>query len=404
MSYIDHTAHIVKFGGNIWYVDKNNGSDADDGKTPGTAFETIGAGIDVLSVGDAINIMAGTYTETGLDLDTNGCEMWPEVGAIIKPATGTALTVSGSYCKIWCPGGALLVDPDGANTTGLLISGNYCYISDVRVKCDSVADLGYDITGDGCVLTNCRSSNPLVAAFKIQGDAVRIEDCRTGGEAADVSIGFWVTNSCDKCRIKNSGSQGHATAGFQVDAGCTNGEIRECASGGGDGRWVDANHAFVWSAFTYDDEVHKTVTFAGAPTAYNIFKVTGSVRISDIFGMVGTPIPNTVSTIHLELYSTNASVDITDAPGVDIDSVVAGGLLVRNGPSTDPLGLADPNTTPAVAENVSWREPKTAIDIVEDNAADTYVRLVLSAALASGAIDWHCYWEPLSDDGFLEAA
>ena len=404
MSYIDRTAYIEKFGGDIWYVNKGSGSDTNSGTRPDAAFETIGAGITALSTGDAIHVAAGTYTETGLDFDTANCEMWFELGAIIKPASGTALTVSGNYCKVWCQGGSLKVDPDGANTTGVLVSGAFCYISDVRVSCDSVADIGFDITGNGCVLDNCRCSAPLIAAFKIQGDKIKLDDCCTGGEVADTSIGFWVTNSCDKCRIKNSGSQGHATAGFQVDTGCTNGVFKDCSSGGGDGRWSDADHAFVWSDFTYDDEVHNVITFAGAPTAYNIFKVTGAVRISNIFGSVETVIPNTASTVYLQLYSSNGTVDITDAPGVDVDSAVVGALLVRNGPSTDALDLADPNATPAVAENTSWRDPKTAIDVVKDNGADTYIRLVLSAALASGAIDWHCHWEPLSDDGFLEAA
>ena len=68
------------------------------------------------------------------------------------------------------------------------------------------------------------------------------------------------------------------------------------------------------------------------------------------------------------------------------------------------IDVADPTSGPSVAENVNWRDPVTAVDIVKDVGADTYVRLVLSLALASGVIDWHCHWEPLSDDGFLEQA
>ena len=132
--------------------------------------------------------------------------------------------------------------------------------------------------------------------------------------------------------------------------------------------------------------------------------MTGAVRIKNLHGTVETVIPNTASNIHLEAYSTGGTADITDAPGVDIDSAVAGAILVRNGPATSALALADPNGAPKVEENASFNSPSTEIDVVADNGATTYVRLVLSAALASGAIDWHCHWEPLSDSGFLEAA
>ena len=72
--------------------------------------------------------------------------------------------------------------------------------------------------------------------------------------------------------------------------------------------------------------------------------------------------------------------------------------------SDDTNDLADPNATPAVAENTSFRDPRTGIDLVKDNGADTYIRLVLSAALASGAIEWSCNYVPLSDGGIVEPA
>ena len=64
MSYIDRTSHIPKFGGELWFVSKGSGSDSNDGTTPDTAFETIGAAISACAAGDGITIMAGTYTET----------------------------------------------------------------------------------------------------------------------------------------------------------------------------------------------------------------------------------------------------------------------------------------------------------------------------------------------------
>jgi len=94
--------HIPKFGGEIWFVSATNGSDTNDGRNPDSAFATIGAAISACSAGDAITVMAGTYTETGLDLNKNSIEVWFEIGSIIDPASGVCLTISGNYCWVGC--------------------------------------------------------------------------------------------------------------------------------------------------------------------------------------------------------------------------------------------------------------------------------------------------------------
>ena len=90
---------IPKFIGTIWYVDADIAASG-AGQSPETSFKTIGEAITAASAGDAITVKSGTYTETGLDLNQYGQEIWFEIGALIQPATGTALTVSGSSCKI----------------------------------------------------------------------------------------------------------------------------------------------------------------------------------------------------------------------------------------------------------------------------------------------------------------
>jgi len=393
MSYIDRTEHISKFGGNIWYVSKT-GNDANSGRWPDDAFLTIGAAIIAAAAGDAINVKAGAYDENGLNLDHDAMELWTEIGVTISNTNpGTCLTLSGASCKIT---GHLKMTVSAAQT-GLVITGNECFVAGVKILTGAIGVL---ITGQGVILNDCAVGFPTTTAYDLQGIQGRLYKCKTVGNAA--TTGYKINNNVDTGVLEDCTSSGHQTCGFCIETGSQDWTLLNCSSGGGDGRWTDADHANVWSNFSYADVIHKVTTFGGAPTTYNIYKLTGAVRISEIFGTVETVIPNTASTIHLEIYSTNASVDITDAPGVNIANAVAGAILVRNGPSTDELDLADPDSTPAVAENTNWRDPKTAVDIVKDDAADTYVRLVLSAALASGAIDWHCKWEPLSDNGILQ--
>ena len=284
----------------------------------------------------------------------------------------------------------------------MVISGTNAYVHDMRCSCDSSAAIGFDITGNGAVLTNCRVAAPLTAAFKVQGDKVKLEECGTAGESGDSSIGYWVTNSCDKAWLLNCSSRGHETASYQVDTGCTNGIIKDCASGGGDGRWADADHSFVWSGFTFSDEVYATQTMNGG-TTYNLFQVTGAVRLFDLYGMVETQIENAASNLHLEVFSAGGSADLTLAPGTNIQAAVVGSLLVKNEDATNAISLASA-ATPAVLESSNWRSPKVPADVVADDDQTTYIRAVLSVLLNTGVIHWHCHWEPLSDDGFLEAA
>lgn len=392
--------HLPLFTGDVYYVDAGQSDDSEDGTSPETAKKTIGAGIGLLSAGDALAIKAGTYTETGLDLNVAGCELWPEIGVILDPASGTCLTISANYCKVWCPGGSMFVTP-AAGETGVLVSGNNCYLADIRVNCASTADIGFDLTGNGAVLENCRCADPLEAAFKIQGDKIKLKDCCTGGTPADTSIGYYITNNADKFRLVSCGSQGHATSGFYIDAGCTNGCVRECDSGVGDGRWYDPDHATAFAGFEYDDEKNKVITFTSG-TTYNLFQVTGAVRVEDIYGVVRTQIENVASTAYLQLYSTGGTADITDAPGVDIANAVAGSVIMRNEDSTNALNLASA-ATPAKIESTSFNNPKVPIDLIADADQTTYIRLVLSAELESGVMRWHCHFTPLSDNGWLEA-
>lgn len=396
------TQHIARFTGSIWFVDGVGGVDTNSGTRPEDAFLTIGAAISACAAGDAIAIKAATYTETGLDVNKNSVELWPEIGTIIDPASGTALTLSGNFCKIWSPGGILQITP-AANQTGLLISGSYCYISDVCVEAGSSADLGFDITGNDNTLRDCCCTAPLVAAYKIQGDHNRVIDSQTGGEVADTSIGYWMTNSSDKVRLLRCVSQGHATSGFQIDTGCTGGIVAHCASGNGDGRWSDVDHSATWPHFSYNDEVRKTATLSVGQTI-NLWQVTGTVKITEIYGIVEEIVVSAgAPTLHLSAFSANGEVDITADPGPNIDDDVVGTVYVKQSDSTGALAKGENDNTPFIVENGDYKEPDVGIIVGADDAADTFIRSNVNAACTAGIIHWHCKWKPISDLGFLKA-
>ncbi len=384
--------HVKQFGGDIYYVSPG-GTDDNSGRSPDSPLLTIGAAIGKLSTGDAINVTAGTYTETSLDLDVANCEIRSEIGAIIDPASGVGLTVSGAYCKVL---GEIMITPNAA--AGLLVSGDNCVVNDVKVLNGTDC---YHITGAGVVLNRCVGGYPSAgnSGFNIQGVQARLRGCSTVGNTT--SYGYKINNNVDTGVLDGCTSVGHATSGYYISTGSQDWTLLNCSSGAGDGKWMDTDNANVWSNFTYDDKIYKAMTLDGS-TTYNLFKVTGAVRIGDINGHVETAIANTSSSMHLEAYSTGGSVDITDAPGVNIQADVVGTLYVRNEYSTNPIDKAEPDGTPAVAESTNFRDPKTEVDVVEDDANDTYIRAVLSDAVASGVIHWHCVWKPLTEEGFLQ--
>lgn len=247
--------NVPQFAGTIAYADVAAADDTAAGTTPTTPKKTINAAIAVAGIGGAVSVKAGTYAENVV-MSYLAQEFWPEIGVIIAPASGTPLTISGNYNKVWCPGGALKINP-AANETGVAVTGQFCYVNDVRVACGSSADIGYFIgsaadnaEGNGSVLNNCRCASPLIAAFKLQADKLQCNWCCTGGEVADTSIGFWMlpdaSGVMDKVRLTKCGSQGHATAGFQADEGCTDGVVVGCTSGAGDGEIIDNSTLFHW--------------------------------------------------------------------------------------------------------------------------------------------------------------
>lgn len=395
-----------QFTGTVRYVSQT-GNNNNSGISPDNALATINYAIAQSGPGDAIRVGYGTYNENGMDLNQNSLELWLEAGCILQNTAGSpVLTISGFGCKVIASGNVRIDVPAGA--VGVIVLGGFVYIEKLRINCNSAGTYGFDIYGDGTEIIRCRCRNPTTAAYRIQSDRVKLSGCGCAGAAGDTSIGYLMTNNCECAWLQNCVSRGNETSGFYVDDGCTGGIIQDCASGRGDGRWVDIDDAFVWANFSFDDLIHSTSTFTatggvgGVGTNYNIFQVTGAVQVFNIFGIVEIVTPATNSTINLELYSANAAVDITDAAGApDMVSRVVGTTLARISVAADPIGLAEPDSTPAVLENANFRTPRTPIILVEDDDADTYIQVVLSAALASGAVHWQCQWEPASDDGFL---
>ena len=383
--------HIPKFGGEIWFVSKTNGSDTNSGTKPDHAFETIGAAITACSAGDAITIMAGTYTETGLDLNKANVELWFEVGALIDPVSGTALTISGASCKLK---GEHKITP-AAGAIGLLVSGIGCYINDGRIIGGAT---GLSLTGTGCFVTGYGAADQTTTAYDIKASQIKLIKCSTKGSGA--TYGYSINNSANIGVLRDCSSVGHTTAGYHIATGSSDWTIINCSSGSGDGKNRDVDSANVWSNFHYDDIVYKTITFAGgSPGGVNVFKITGIVEIEFIYGHVTTVLNADVDNLKLEI-SDGSETNLTTT--ADVSSAPVDSFIGKTSDVASAITY-DSSASAYVIENSNYRDPQVKFVIGAKTGTSTYIRCNVSGVATDGAIHWHCKYQPISDDGFLEA-
>ena len=392
--------HIPKFGGELWFVSKDNGSDTNAGTAPDAAFETIGAAITACAAGDAITIMAGTYTETGLDLNKNNVELWPEIGTVIDPASGDALTISANYCKI---DGHMVITPV-AGSSGLKVSGTFGYFKGVTA---SAGDTNFEVLGQGNVFIECIGSVPSATSFDIQANSNSFISCRTAG-IGTATTGYKVNNNADYVVFDRCTSIGHGTSSFHLLTGSVSCMIKDCTSGVGDGRWNDVDHLSEWSNFQFAGDVSKEIdiTQGGANTyQYNLFKVTGTVKINSIIGIVETVLVGSNTDCYLDVYSTNGQTDLSKDTTLTLGTALVGATVARLDKADKVLTFADADA-PGLLDEIDTK--KEGFRLVEDRTGAahvaTYIRFIHTTdGASSGEIDWYVDWEPVSDDGFLAA-
>jgi hypothetical protein len=382
--------------GNVWYVSAD-GDNGNTGYTPDDPLLTIGYAISEAVAGDAITVKAGTYDESGLDMNLDGLELWGEIGTIINnSAAGTVLTVSGDYCHVRD------VRLTQAGQIGLHVTGLRGSYEDIESGPGNATS--YRIDGTANALTNCHAGQSAATGFGIRANGTRLQNCGAIG-AGGATRGFHVHNNAVRCRLYDCSSVGNGTSGFEIATGSTDCLVKNGASGSGDGRWIDADNGSVWSNFTFDDEVYHTTTFAGGGGGSdNIFKVSGCVEIHYIYGDVHTVLSADVDNIYLDLWDGTVSVEITDngGGGTDTNSADVGSIFIKSEIATTGITLLQSNQG-RVEENTSFRLPRTPFILNQKKDTNTYIRVVYSGVATSGAIHWHCKYFPLTEDGFVEA-
>jgi len=153
--------------------------------------------------------------------------------------------------------------------------------------------------------------------------------------------------------------------------------------------------------------VEKAITLAGsnATVRTDLFKVSGSVKMR-IWGVVTTVIGANHTAGHLQVDDGTAQDLITAAAGVTISTFEAGSLISKE-------GLVATALTGTQADQGRVEEPAAAGDpslqeftVTANPAADTHIEYSYATTdtPTTGAIKWFCEWEPMDDNGLVEAA
>ena len=396
--------HTKLFTGDVFYADAAMANDDADGSTPAKAKKTINAAIGVAATGDAIIVKAGTYAENVV-MSKASMELWCEIGTIID-GDGTCLTVSGGSCRVVGP---VKITP-ASNQVGVhVLTNEGNRFDNVRVK-GTTALAGWDFDIGGSILHECSGAG--IAAdgkcFDIGGNGTKLYSCYAAGTTT--SYGFFADGTITQGYLSDCISVGNQKSGYYLD-GVAAMTVVDCTSGSGDGAAVDVDNANVWCNFCFDDCVIKSnvlsVAGGGGTSTYNLYQLTGAVKVIGIFADVETALTGTNTDCFLQLSSTNGDVEISkDDAGVTLGALGVGSVIMRLDKEDKVLVVGDVTLGPALIDQTDVKEE--GFRIIQDRKAgvdvDTYIQFVHTCAdTGTGTLHWHCKWEPVGE-GFLKAA
>ena len=392
--------HSPLFTGFIYYVDTTDGSDTNDGHSPTSAFATISYAITTASAGDAITIKAGAYDEA-LVVNKNGMELWFEIGStLVNTDTATqTILVSGNGCRI---AGHLLINQSGQ--IGIKITGTDFDMYDIRILQPTI---GVDCDGTRHHYDRVQIGLCTVTGFDLGSDGAILNSCGVMNNMG-ATRGYYLTSETGKFnQLIDCYSVGNGASSFHLVTGQSSNIIKDCVSGANDGRWIDVDEASLFSNFSFVDKVEGHVTLAlgggGGTAIHNMFKVTGSVTIRKLYGVIEDALTGTNTDCYVDVYSTNGATSLSKTTTLSLGAALAGATIVRLDKADKVLSFSD-----AVGGTLIDQidDKKEGFRLVEDRTGAAHVATYIrfhhtGAAECTGVIHWCAEWTPVSEDGWL---
>lgn len=149
----------------------------------------------------------------------------------------------------------------------------------------------------------------------------------------------------------------------------------------------------------------QTLVANNTTAAVPLFRITGSVEVRGLWGVVTTDLGSNITAAYWRLNDQTAQSDITLATGTTLSSAAAGSIIVKKGLAAAALTLLT-----SAQERVS--EPTTLetlyfspFVVVKKSSANTDIEFVYTTTNTptSGAIQFFLRWIPLSADANVVA-
>lgn len=138
-----------------------------------------------------------------------------------------------------------------------------------------------------------------------------------------------------------------------------------------------------------------------------LFRVTGTVKIVALYGIVTTVLSSNVTAAHWRTNDQTATLPISAAAGTTLSSHAVGSLLTRK--SLVSVALTADNASAAkVTDPVAATAPDVAMPFIvtqKTGGVNTDIEFVYTTTNtpASGAIKHYCIFEPITEDGDVRA-
>ena len=355
--------HSLKYTGTSWFVDGDNGNDANSGITPDLAFQHITNAITAAGIGDRIYVMAATaaYDEDGLDLNDIGLELYCEKGAVISNTAGgatTILTLSADYTRV---SGATFIQ---IGVSGVNVTGNVCLLDNCLAANCAV---GFDIDGFANTLRDCKSNNHTTTGFNIYDDSNTLDNCIAVGDGS--SRGFYLSNAnagnntFRHCQAANNGN-GAGEAGYEVVASANNNIFSFCSMSDGDQK-VDGGTNNTWSNFSEGSQI--TAGQTRDQDLKDIYDDTTAI-LADI----GNPVVTIAALLDMAMRpSLNLYEGWQDETGIDTTVWTSSGAAWSRGASSAYLRAT---SSPATAETARLVTDQRWIAAPDTYGTDTVLR------------------------------
>lgn len=168
--------------------------------------------------------------------------------------------------------------------------------------------------------------------------------------------------------------------------------------------WRDANHSPIQVGGVVSRN-SKTLSASNTTATVPIFRLTGTVNVVSLYGVVTTDLGANNTAAYWRLNDQTAQPAITLATGTTLSAVKAGSTIVKKGLAAAALTLLD-NSAGRVSEPTTLETTFfSPFVIMKKTAATTDIEFVYTTTdtPTSGIIQFFAVWLPVSADAALVA-